>query len=184
MQFTQSSLGKLVSQVFFGRDSDPAVVPIQGNFANPQDRPWLTRDMLAGGSDKPQTWIGFEKQDSSPRTYPFIVDNRQQFADAFSLTHKLSRCRLQIVGRQSEEWAETVAHWNLREDVSRILTEFDAILMADGLGRVETSVYDQDGLNIIWAYNVYFSVLWGSSIDLAEGTLWKTADISGTAEVS
>lgn len=184
MNFTQASLGQLVTQVFFGRNHDEAVIPIQGNFANPQDRPWLTRDMLAGGSDKPQTWIGFEKQDSNPRTIPFIVSNRLEFPEDFSLVYKLSKCRLQIVGQKSEDWAESLAHWNLREDVATILVGMDAMLMADGLGRVETSVYDQDGLNIIWAYNVYFSVLWASSIDLNQGTNWTKAAITGTAGVS
>lgn len=192
MQFTQASLGILVSRAFFGVDASPLVIPIQGNFANPQDDPdlvpgiWLTPTQLAqvDSDGKPQTWIGYEKQDSRPRTIAAMgSDNNGTLTTnptAFSRVFKTSRCRLQIVGRQSEEWAESVSHWLMRNSVQNTLTELDANLLADGLGRVETSIYHQDGLNVIFAYNVYFTVEWASTID-DEGTDFvKSAEITGS----
>lgn len=191
MQFTQQSLGILVSRVFFGVDESPLVIPIQGNFRNPQDDPdvvpgvWLTPAQLAqvGTDGKPQTWIGYEKQDSRPRTIAAMGhDNNGTLTTnptAFSRVFKTSRCRLQIVGRQSEEWAESVSHWLMRNSVNDTLTELDANLLADGLGRVETSIYHQEGLNVIFAYNVYFTVEWASTID-DEGTDFVTrAEVTG-----
>lgn len=192
MQFTQQSLRLLISRVFFKTDASPLVVPIQGNFANPQDDPqavpgvWLTPQQLAttDGEGKPQTWIGFEKMDSKPRTAAAMGWDRAEGGvngQAFSRVFKISRCRLQIVGRQAEEWAESVSHWLLRNSVLYTLTELDANLLADGLGRIETSVYHQEGLNVIFAYNVFFNVEWASTID-DEGTDFVTsAKIEGSA---
>ncbi len=191
MQFTQQSLGLLVSRAFFGVDSSPLVIPIQGNFRNPQDDQdavpgvWLTPMQLAqpDGEGKPQTWVGFEKQDSTPRTIAAMGhdDNGTDTTNptGFSRVFKISKCRLQIVGRQSEEWAEWVAHWLNRASVLDTLVELDAMLLADGLGRIETSIYHQEGLNVIFAYNVFFTVQWASTID-DEGTQFiKSAVIDG-----
>lgn len=193
MQFTQQSLQTLVSRAYFGTDTSPLVIPIQGNFRNPQDDPdavsgvWLTPYQLAqtDTQGKPQTWIGFEKQDSKPRTVAAM--GRDDDAEpgmnptAFSRVFKISRCRLQIVGRQSEEWAEWVAHWLNRQSVLDTLTELDAMLLADGLGRVETTIYHQEGLNVIFAYNVFFNVEWASTIDDDGTEFVKSAEVTGSA---
>ena len=193
MQFTQQSLGILVSRAFFGVDESPLVIPIQGNFANPQDDQlavpgvWLTPAQLAQTDEqgKPQTWIGYEKQDSRPRTIAAMGnDNNGTLTTnptSFSRVFKISRCRLQIVGRQSEEWGESVAHWLMRQSVLSTLTELDAMLLADGLGRIETTIYHQEGLNIIYAYNVFFNVEWASTIDDEGKEFIKSADIQGSA---
>jgi len=192
MQFTQKSLQTLVCRTFFKADTSPYVVPLQGNFQDPQDPApeipgvWLTPAMRAQRDIQglPQTWIGFEKKDSTPRTVAaFSSDDDgtpEKNATRYSVVYKLSRCRLQIVGRQAEDWAESVSHWLNRQSVLDNLVELDAMLLADGLGRVETSVYSQDGLNTVWAYNVYFTVEWASTID-DEGTQFaRSAEISGT----
>jgi len=191
MQFTQQSLGLLVSRAFFDVDESPLVIPMQGNFRNPQDDEeavpgvWLTPSQLAQVDEqgKPQTWIGFEKKDSSPRTIAAMGhdDDGTETTNptAFSRVFKISKCRLQIVGRQSEEWAEWVAHWLNRSDILNTLTELDANLLADGLGRVETSIYHQEGLNVIFSYNVYFSVEWASTIDDKGTDFIKSAEIEG-----
>lgn len=191
MQFTQESLGKLVSRAFFKVDSSPVVIPMQGNFQNPQDEAdgravWLQPGVVMAKSEKPQTWIGFEKRDSSPLTYPFMAHDNDgtdtQNPTEYSVVFKTSMCRLQIVGAQSEEWAEWVAHWLNRSDVAAVCVELDCTLLADGLGRVETSVFWQEGLNVIWAYNVYFKVEWASTIDAAEGDLITQAIPQGIAQ--
>jgi hypothetical protein len=195
MQFTQDSLNRLISQAFFGVDSSSLVIPIQGNFRNPQDDEdavpgvWLTPQQLAqtDSHGKPQTWIGFEKQDSRPRTIAAMGHDDDGTADtnptAFSVVFKISRCRLQIVGRQAEEWAESVAHWLNRQTVLSVLTDLDAMILADGIGRVETSIYHQEGLNVIFAYNVYFNVEWASTIDDLNTDFATRAEITGSANL-
>ena len=65
----------------------------------------------------------------------------------------------------------------------QLMTDMDAQLYADELGRIEVSTFFQDGLNNILAYNVFFKVEWASTIDAADQTLITSAQITGTALV-
>lgn len=186
MQFTQQALGSMVSRIFFGVESSPLVIPIQGNFRDPQDGQeegvpgvWLTRSMMFnGGKLKPDTWIGYLKRDSNPRTISEVHQNVD--GSAFARTYKISKCRLQFVGRQAEEWAESVSLWLSRDDVLNLLVERDAMILADGLGACEVSNYYQGGLNNVLAYNVSFNVEWASTIDAANTGMWTSAQYTGT----
>ena len=134
------------------------------------------------GNQKPDTWIGFLKMDSDPRVmahYGTDPDGIMTFSRVFTN----SQCRLQVVGRQAEEWAETVKHWLQRGDVVAMLADMDAQLYADGLGRIEVSTFVQSGLNSVLAYNVFFKVEWASTIDVADQSLITGAEITGTVSV-
>lgn len=188
---TQASLGVMVSQIFFGVDNSPLVVNMQGNFRNPQDDlgyipgVWLTAKQLSESLDpegKPQTWIGYEKQDSRPRVLPAFYADPD--GSPWSGVYKISRCRLQIVGAQAEQWAESVAHWNLRTTVQEQLTLLDATLLADGLGSVVASRYHQDGANTVFAYNVSFNLGWMDSINDEGKEYWQIGQIQGLVEVT
>lgn len=187
MQFTQQALGSMVSRIFFRADSSPLVIPIQGNYRDPQDGQddavpgvWLTPSMMLNnqGKLKPDTWIGYLKKDSTPRTISEVHENED--GTAFARTYKISKCRLQFVGRQAEEWAESVSLWLSREDVMELLVERDAMLLADGLGALEVSNYYQGGLNNVLAYNVSFNVEWASTIDATDTKVWTSAQYTGT----
>ncbi len=190
MFFTQAGLQRFLSQVFFKNPISEMVIPLQGNFRNPQDgaddvvpQTWLTKAQMFDpkGNMKPDTWIGFLKMDSSPRVMAGY--GRDEDGTEFSRVFTNSQCRLQIVGAQSEEWAESVKHWLQRGDVMQLMTDMDAQLYADELGRIEVSTFFQDGLNNILAYNVFFKVEWASTIDAADQTLITSAQITGTALV-
>lgn len=188
MNFTQQDLGKLVSRVFFRIDNSPFVVPIQGNFKNPQDyydgdvpRTWLTRNQIFNPDGRiPDTWIGYRKKDSRPRTLQSYGYGPN--GEYFSRVYKIAACTLQIVGNQAEDWAESVAHWMLRGDVQDLLVSMDASLLADELGRIEISTFVQDGLNSVLAYNVSFNVEFASTIDVDQ-PLITGAEITGTVTV-
>lgn len=193
MFFTQTGLQNFLSQVFFKNPSAPNIIPLQGNFRNPQDgadddvpRVWLTRAQLLDpkGNMKPDTWVGFLKKDSVPRVMSaYGTDPQDEGGKTFSRVYTNSQCRLQIVGAQSEEWAESVKHWLQRGDVQTLMQSMDAQLYADELGRIEISTFVQDGLNSILAYNVFFKVEWASTIDVADQSLITGADFTGTALV-
>lgn len=183
--FTQTKLALFLSQVFFQQPFTKFIVPLQGNFRNPQDggdetepRTWLSRAELLDprGNLKPDTWIGFLKTDSNPRVMAhWVNDPEVQYTRVFTN----SQVRLQIVGAQSENWAESVKHWLLREDVQTILAGMDAQLYADELGRMEVSTFVQAGFNSILAYNVFFKVEWASTIDAAPTQLITDAQLEG-----
>lgn len=190
--FTQAKVQEFLSQVFFGIPYSKNIVPMQGNIRNPQDGAderepitWLTRSQIFDpkGNMKPDTWIGFLKTDSDPRVmaaYGTDAPIPGQEQVTFSRVFVNSNIRLQIVGTQSEEWAESVKHWLQRGFVVDTLVGMDAQLYADGLGRIEVSPFYQDGLNSILAYNVFFKVEWASTIDADSSVLWKQAEIPGT----
>jgi len=198
--FTQEGLRTFLSQVFYEVPFVEWIIPLQGNFRNPQDGAdddvpvtWLTRAQLLApnGKNKSDTWIGFLKMDSDPRVMAHYgadtnaVDGTGALVPgkSFSRVFTNSQCRLQIVGRQSEQWAESVKHWLQRADVLSMLADMDAQLYADGLGRIEVSTFVQSGLNSVLAYNVFFKVEWASTIDVADQTLITGADITGTVAV-
>jgi len=195
MFFTQAGLQTFLSQVFFKNPVSDLVIPLQGNFRNPQDgaddnvpQTWLSKAQLFDpkGNMKPDTWIGFLKMDSTPRTMAaYGHDDPENGVNGaeYSKVYTNSQCRLQIVGAQSEKWAESVKHWLQRGDVMQMMAEMDAQLYADDLGRIEVSTFFQDGLNNILAYNVFFKVEWASTIDVADQTLITSAEITGTALV-
>lgn len=191
MFFTQAGLQEFLSQIFFKVPSTPLVVPLQGNFRNPQDgaddiepRVWLTKAQLLDpkGNMKPDTWIGFRKKTTSPRVQSFLRTDPET-GITYSCVFSNSDCWLQIVGAQSEEWAESLKHWMQRSDVTERLADMDAQLYADGLGRIEISTFVQDGMNSILAYNVFFSVQWASTIDVADQSLITGAEFTGTVAV-
>jgi len=166
------------------------VIPMQGNFRNPQDgaddtvpQTWLSKAQMFDpkGNMKPDTWIGFIKTDSIPRVMASY--GRDEDGTEFSRVYTNSQCRLQIVGAQSEQWAETVKHWLQRGDVMQLMADMDAQLYADELGRIEVSTFFQSGLNNILAYNVFFKVEWASTINVADQTLITSAEITGTVLV-
>lgn len=169
MDFTQQSLRQFLSQVFFSQDESPFVVPKQGNWHNPQDR-GIT-------ATTPDTWIAFTKSDSIPRTLPFY----QYTADdkIFSTVYKVAPCSIQIVGNQSEVWAESVAHWMKRGDVQDILDSMNAKLMGDDCGKYEVSTFIQDGLNTVLAYNVRFNIEFASTIEATQMVKVTSATFSG-----
>ncbi len=190
MFFTQSALQTFLSRVFFDVPVSPMVIPMQGNFRNPQDgadddvpQTWLSKAQLFDpkGNMKPDTWIGFLKTDSIPRVMASY--GRDDDGTEFSRVYTNSQCRLQIVGAQSEQWAETIKHWLQRGDVAQMMDDMDAQLYADDLGRIEVSTFYQSGLNNILAYNVFFKVEWASTIDVANQMLITSAEITGTVLV-
>jgi len=190
MFFTQAGLQTFLCQVFFQNPVSPMVIPMQGNFRNPQDgaddtvpQTWLSKAQMFDpkGNMKPDTWIGFIKTDSIPRVMASY--GRDEDGTEFSRVYTNSQCRLQIVGAQSEQWAETVKHWLQRGDVMQLMADMDAQLYADELGRIEVSTFFQSGLNNILAYNVFFKVEWASTINVADQTLITSAEITGTVLV-
>lgn len=191
MFFTQAKLQSFLSQVFYKAPSVPWIIPLQGNYRNPQDtddgpepRNWLTMAQKVDSHNgvKPDTWIGFLKTDSSPRVAAHYGTDPDGVT-TFSRVFVNSQCRLQIVGNQAEQWAETVKHWLQRGDAQTILEEMDAQLYADDLGRIEVSNFAQGGLNTVLAYNVFFKVEWASTIDVANQPLITSAEFTGTLVV-
>jgi hypothetical protein len=173
IDFTQDNMKEFLSKVFFKKTDSSFVVLKQGNWVNPQD---LIKD------GKPDTWIAYLKNGGRPRMisgYKYDGDR-----NPWSCEYKISKVDLQFVGRQAENWANSVSHWMLRGDISAFLDEHKASLMGDQLGETVITPFYQDGANTVLAYNVIFYLEYLSAIKVTNQEVLTNAEFTGTVSIN
>jgi hypothetical protein len=120
------------------------VVPLQGNWWNPQD------------GNLAENWIGFKLESANPRIKPFY---REDEDGAVSSAHCEVPVRLQIVGKQAEVMAQSIINWPNRMDVLDALEALGAQPILEGFGKYTVTDFFQEGGNTVWAYNVTFRLI-------------------------
>lgn len=129
------------------------IVPKQGNWWNPQ-----------ASDGAPDTWCAYAIRSNKPVTVPFYVRNGRVNSAA---TQKIAAIDLQFVGARSEEVAESVAFWPLREDVRRAFAAVRSAVMYDAM-EAQSSPFYQDGANTVTAWNVTVRVAWYHVMDTGQ----------------
>ncbi len=138
------------------------IVPLQGNWWNPQDEKRI------------ENWIGFRRGTGTPKIKPFFREDDPCISESYCEVP----ARLQIVGAQAEEMAQSVQHWPNRTDVLDALEVLGVQIIFEGFGKYEVSDFFQDGLNTVLAYNVTFRLLEELQADTGQVEI-VSADLGG-----
>lgn len=135
------------------------IVPKQGNWWNPQEVKSGTR---------PNNWLAYSMRHQQ-RTLPFYHTAKDGRSNAATV-EMLSTIELQFVGPASEDLAQSVALWYLRNDVKQQLAACGGTLLPDPVEPTPSNFY-QDGLNTVTAWNVSIRVLWYKVIETEQQQL-------------
>ena len=154
MELNQSTLRGILAQIL--SVDEKYIVPKQGNWWNPQTQ-----------AESPDTWCAYLIRSNKPRTAPFYYkDNNTNYV----VTEKIATIDLQFVGTQSEEVAQSIAMWPLRDDVAVALQSIQGSLLPDDMDARSLTFY-QDGANTVLSWNVTIRILWYSVLRTDQGEM-------------
>lgn len=162
MELNQTTLRGILAQVLSVDAS--RIVPKQGNWINPQEA-FANID----------NWCAYRIKSNSPRTAPFyegknVVKDGASSPVNMVCVEKIADIELQFIGPDSETIAQSVCMWPLRSDVKTQFKTVQGAVMYDDYTAV-SSVFAQDGLNSVTAWNVNVRVLWVQYLDTTQGTI-------------
>lgn len=154
MDLNQTTLRGILAQIL--SVDKKYIVPKQGNWWNPQEN-----------QGNINNWCAYLIKDGKGRTVPFYhSENGQNYATQL----KITTIDLQFVGPNSEDIANSVSFWYLREDVKEQFEQIrGSILPSDAIAR--SSVFYQDGGNTVLAWNTQIKIKWFQLIDTQQGTM-------------
>lgn len=147
MELNQTTLRGILAQIL--SVDGKFVVPKQGNWWSPQEK------------HKTSNWCAYRIKSNKARTSPFLCRINNENCVCIE---KIATIELQFVGKQSEEIAQSVSNWTLREDVKNAFQKVQGSVMYSGSDAI-SSVFSQEGNNTILAWNVDFQVLWFSVLE-------------------
>lgn len=161
MELNQQTLRGILAQILSVNES--YIVPKQGNWWNPQEQ-----------QNSPDTWCAYLIRGNRPVTAPFYKEiNGVNCA----VTEKIATIDLQFVGPQSEEIAQSVTLWTLRQDVASSLEQINgSIMYTDGEARA--SSFYQAGNNAVTAWNVTIKILWYYILPTNQD-VWQQINLQG-----
>lgn len=157
MELNQTNLRGILATILSVDES--RIVPKQGNWWNPQ------------GNGNVENWCAYRIKSNRPRTAPFYNEGTEngRVTNAAAIL-KVAEIELQFVGPQSEELAQSVSLWPLRNDVVREFKKVHgSILFEDNTAY--SSYFSQDGSNDVTAWNVTVRVLWYSLMETGQGKM-------------
>jgi len=149
MELNQKTLRGILAQIL--SVDERFVIPKQGNWYNPQE--------MKNG--KPSTWCAYQIKSNRARTSPFFCKVKNKNCVC---VEKIATIELQFVGTQSEEIAQSISNWTLRDDVKKAFQSVQGSVMYAGSEAI-SSVFSQEGNNTVLAWNVDFQVLWFSVLE-------------------
>lgn len=152
MELNQTTLRGILAQVLSVDKSH--IVPKQGNWMNPQE-----------AFSNIQNWCAYSIKNNRPRTAPFYQEISSNVNTV--CVEKIADVELQFIGPDSESIAQSVCMWPLRADVKTQLQTVQGAIMYDDLNAV-SSVFAQDGLNTVTAWNVTLRILWVQKLDTTQ----------------
>lgn len=157
MQLNQTNLRGILAAILSVDES--YIVPKQANWWNPQQ------------DGEKKLWCAYRIKSNEARTPPFFreIDGKNCVC-----VLKLAKIELQFVGEKSEEVAQSVAMWSLRNDVKSEFEKVHGSILYENLSAFSTDFF-QDGLNSVIAWNISdLRVLW---YDILETNLSKLTDV-------
>jgi hypothetical protein len=162
MELNQTTLRGILAAIF--NVDQKYIVPKQGNWFNPQE-----------ADPNIENWCAYQIRQNRPRTTPFYNVGEQTSGQIKTKVNgvavlKIADIDLQFVGPQSEELAESVAAWPLRNDVAEQFQTVQGAIM-NGEFNAVSSTFMQDGNNTVMAWNVTIRVQWYSIIDTNQGLM-------------
>ena len=144
-KLTSDLLRTILIEIFFAEADRLAfgkyIVPKQGNWYNPQDTK----------TDKIATWIGYNIPFRKGKIRARLDQDEEHNEE--NIVSEIVTIELQFIGAKAEEIALSVMHWNSRTDVHEAFSVVSGQLFDEEV-RVIQSIYKQDGLNTIYAYNI------------------------------
>lgn len=154
MDLNQTTLRGILAQIL--SVDEKYIVPKQGNWWNPQEN--------VGNINN---WCAYVIRESKGRTVPFYhSESGQNYATQL----KITTIDLQFVGPDSEEIANSVSFWSLREDVKSQFEQVQgSILPSDAIAR--SNNFYQDGANTVLAWNTQIKIKWFQLINTQQGTM-------------
>ena len=152
MELNQTTLRGILAQVL--SVDEKRIVPKQGNWMNPQE-----------AFSNIQNWCAYSIKNNRPRTAPFYQEISSNVNTV--CVEKIADVELQFIGPDSESIAQSVCMWPLRADVKTQLQTVQGAIMYDDLNAV-SSVFAQDGLNTVTAWNVTLRILWVQKLDTTQ----------------
>lgn len=153
MELNQKTLRGILAQIL--SVDEKFVVPKQGNWWNPQEK------------EKINNWCAYRIKSNRAKTAPFFCEIKNKNCVG---VEKIATIELQFVGKQSEEIAQSVSNWTLREDVKNAFQKVQGSIMYSGSEAI-SSVFSQEGNNTILAWNVDIQVLWISVLETNQRTI-------------
>lgn len=172
MELNQTTLRGILAQVLSVDQS--RIVPKQGNWINPQE-----------AFSNIDNWCAYRIKSNRPRTAPYyegktVTANNTSTPVNMVCVEKIADVELQFIGPDSETIAQSVCMWPLRADVKAQLKTVQGAVMYDDMTAV-SSVFAQDGLNTVTAWNVNVRILWIQNLDTTQGTV-RSVTLNGTVE--
>lgn len=154
MDLNQTTLRGILAQIL--SVDEKYVVPKQGNWWNPQEN-----------NGNIQNWCAYVIRENKGRTVPFYhEENNTEYATML----KIATIDLQFVGPDSEQIANSISFWPLREDVKLALENVQGtILPTDMIAR--SNNFNQDGNNTVIAWNVTIKIKWFQLVDTQQGNM-------------
>lgn len=173
MQLNQTTLRGILAEIL--SVNEKYIVPKQGNWWNPQ---------TPGANIA--NWCAYRISSNKPRTAPFYVETTESTLGALPENSvcvlKLASVELQFVGPYSEQLAQSVAMWPLREDVRAQLQKVNGSIMYEDYTAIP-SVFFQEGNNTVLAWNVPdVKILWYDVLSTNQQPL-KTIEMGGQINV-
>lgn len=162
MQLNQTNLRGILAKILSVDKSH--IVPKQANWWNPQSR-------LKNIS----TWCAYRIKSNKPRTAPFY---KEIDGVNCAVVLKLASIELQFVGEKSEEIAQSVAFWTLRDDVKNALADVHGSILYEDDTAISSDFF-QDGANTVIAWNIPdLKIIWYDIISTNQNSLIRI-DIQG-----
>lgn len=154
MDLNQTTLRGILARIL--SVDEKYIVPKQGNWWNPQEN--------VGNINN---WCAYVIRESKGRTVPFYhAENGQNYATQL----KITTIDLQFVGPDSEEIANSVSFWSIREDVKAQFEQVQgSILPSDAIAR--SNNFYQDGANTVLSWNTQIKIKWFQLINTQQGTM-------------
>jgi len=177
----RETLVNILAKTEADRDSLREFIVIrQGNWFNPQ-----ARDTAEG---RPLTWCAYRVHSQTPIQLQYMHNVEIDEEDvACSIVSKIAIVQLRFVGEKAEEWANSVNHWSLRQDVIEELNAYRGQLMAESNPVIteeffqsgsKSTAYHQTGNNTVLCYNIQIRILWTSVLETSQ-QLVETVTLGG-----
>jgi hypothetical protein len=167
MQLNQTTLRGILAEIL--SVDEKYIVPKQGNWWNPQEKNY---DVA--------TWCGYRIKSNKARTPPMYRELKDGVNSVVVL--KLAIIELQFVGKLSEELAQSVAFWNLRNDVKEAFEKCGGAVVYSDQNAISSNFY-QDGNNDVIAWNIpELKILWYDILETNQQPL-TNIEVGGNVNV-